>query len=355
MSLADDVRGVAVEEPTSGIITREKTEATTTPVDSSLDGCDSPVRKEANPDSQPGASEAVRKGAGPRTKMGKERAKYNALKHGLFAKVVLLSHEPRAQFDALLLGLRNDLRPYGVLEDALVEKLATILWRYRRLLQAESAEVLKNMAERKAEEDKESELQEVEVAAMVKLMAQAFQHGIIEGIDNPSTLESCISELREESRAAGLLGINFFENPTYLGSIYGARCPGRPGKDLFDHFLECAREFKSSAIGMQWADRPTDGDSAQKYLAGLDKEIHRLEGLRKQPVPERKPTRATKKFKPTGIALLKSVIPDDSGMDRLLRYEAAVERAIDRTLRQLAWAQKIRSGQQTIDLTHSNR
>jgi hypothetical protein len=37
----------------------------------------------------------------------------------------------------LLDELRNDRQPVGMLEDVLVEKLAAVLWRYRRLLIAE--------------------------------------------------------------------------------------------------------------------------------------------------------------------------------------------------------------------------
>lgn len=75
---------------------------------------------------------------GPRTSAGKERSKRNALKHGIFSGVALLGDEPRAEFDSLLSGLRKDLAPAGSLEGALVEKLAILLWRYRRLLVAEA-------------------------------------------------------------------------------------------------------------------------------------------------------------------------------------------------------------------------
>ena len=43
----------------------------------------------------------------------------------------------KAGIRALLQGLRRALRPKGILEETLVEKLAVILWRYRRLPQAE--------------------------------------------------------------------------------------------------------------------------------------------------------------------------------------------------------------------------
>jgi len=52
----------------------------------------------------------VRGATGPRTQRGKQKSKSNALKHGIFSKVVLLKEEPRAEFDSLLRGLRNDFK-----------------------------------------------------------------------------------------------------------------------------------------------------------------------------------------------------------------------------------------------------
>lgn len=77
------------------------------------------------------------KSGGPRTQQGKDKSKLNALKHGLFSKAVLLKGDPTAEFDYLLTELRNDLQPEGMLEVVLVDKLAAVLWRYRRLLIAE--------------------------------------------------------------------------------------------------------------------------------------------------------------------------------------------------------------------------
>ncbi len=79
----------------------------------------------------------VRGAAGPRTRQGKERTKYNALKQGIFSKLGVLEGESRAEFDALWNGLRDDFRPEGTFEEIWVEKLATLLWRERRLIIAD--------------------------------------------------------------------------------------------------------------------------------------------------------------------------------------------------------------------------
>jgi hypothetical protein len=88
-------------------------------------------------------SALARRAGGPRTPKGKARSRHNALKHGLFSKVVLLKDEPRAELNSLLNGLRNDLQPVGTLENVFVDRLATVLWRYRRMLIAEGQQLEK--------------------------------------------------------------------------------------------------------------------------------------------------------------------------------------------------------------------
>ncbi len=75
----------------------------------------------------------AQRNGGPRTQQGKDKSKLNALKHGIFSRTVVLKGEPRTEFNCLLSGLRYDLKPEGTLEELLVDKLAAIVWRLRRL------------------------------------------------------------------------------------------------------------------------------------------------------------------------------------------------------------------------------
>ena len=53
----------------------------------------------------------------------------------------MLGEESREQYDALVQGYRDYFHPVGTVEEVHVEELAILQWRYRRLLQAESAEI----------------------------------------------------------------------------------------------------------------------------------------------------------------------------------------------------------------------
>lgn len=68
------------------------------------------------------------------TPQGKRTSRRNSLSHGIFARVVLIDGEPQEQFRALVRGFREYFQPVGLFEDVLVEKLAAIVWRHRRLM-----------------------------------------------------------------------------------------------------------------------------------------------------------------------------------------------------------------------------
>ena len=85
------------------------------------------------------------KSTGPKTAEGKKAVRWNALKHGLLTKEVVLpnseSGETKAEFQELLGQLCEDLRPEGVLEEMLVEKIAICYWRLRRAIRCEVGEI----------------------------------------------------------------------------------------------------------------------------------------------------------------------------------------------------------------------
>ena len=78
---------------------------------------------------------------GPRTLAGKKKSRVNAIKHGIFAVGIIPSRESESDYLQIVDGLSASIQPEGRLEELLVEKLAMLMWRYRRLLQAEAAEV----------------------------------------------------------------------------------------------------------------------------------------------------------------------------------------------------------------------
>ncbi|MBY0504380.1 MAG: hypothetical protein K2X03_10740 [Bryobacteraceae bacterium] len=74
---------------------------------------------------------------GPRTEAGKSRARLNAVKHGLTAKLPVLPFENDADFIELRDGFLADFAPRNAYEKFLVTQLATQAWRVLRCQQIE--------------------------------------------------------------------------------------------------------------------------------------------------------------------------------------------------------------------------
>lgn len=61
--------------------------------------------------------------------------------HGVLSTALVLPSERREDFDALFEKLADELGAVGTLENVLVERVAIAMWRQRRLVRAESAQI----------------------------------------------------------------------------------------------------------------------------------------------------------------------------------------------------------------------
>jgi hypothetical protein len=78
---------------------------------------------------------------GPISKEGKVQASRNATRHGLLSDRLLLDDEDPSAFEEMTDDLCHSLRPVGMAEAALVERIAITIWRQRRLISAETAAI----------------------------------------------------------------------------------------------------------------------------------------------------------------------------------------------------------------------
>src|SRR6266576_6167622 len=70
---------------------------------------------------------------------GTEITRFNALRHGVLSRYTVLPWEDAGEYHTLVAALVAEHRPQGPTEEHLVEELAGILWRKRRLRLAEAA------------------------------------------------------------------------------------------------------------------------------------------------------------------------------------------------------------------------
>jgi len=69
------------------------------------------------------------KSTGPRSEAGRAISSRNALAHGLTSRQVLLPGEDAQRFAELKGAIFGDLKPDGVIEIELVERVASLSWR----------------------------------------------------------------------------------------------------------------------------------------------------------------------------------------------------------------------------------
>jgi hypothetical protein len=76
-----------------------------------------------------------------------EVVRFNAMKHGILSRYTVLSHENHADYESLVNSLMDEHLPAGATEQHLIEELASVIWRKRRVLQAEGATINKGLKE----------------------------------------------------------------------------------------------------------------------------------------------------------------------------------------------------------------
>lgn len=90
----------------------------------------------------------ARLSTGPTSAAGKAVVSGNAMRHGLLSQKLILPSESQQDFDELFSGLLAEMAPVGMVEQVLVERIATTMWRQRRLVAAESAQLNLSQRER---------------------------------------------------------------------------------------------------------------------------------------------------------------------------------------------------------------
>src|SRR5262245_7318967 len=81
----------------------------------------------------------ARNSTGPRTPEGKAKSRLNSRKHGLTGRMLIIVGEVAEDFDRLRVELLEEHNPQSSLEIELVERIAGILWRLRRVPSFEAA------------------------------------------------------------------------------------------------------------------------------------------------------------------------------------------------------------------------
>jgi PHD/YefM family antitoxin component YafN of YafNO toxin-antitoxin module len=159
--------------------------------------------------------------------------------------------------------------------------------------------------------------------------------GLIHNLRNPNILERCLELLAELQRRIKDDGFDREQDAEILDELYGDK----------GHLRETPRDSYSQWVGtaeVSEEERQREGyatpeECKQNVLDDIQTEIDRLKKYQR--------TSAAIESDRAKLEILRHNVPDSPGLDRLLKYEASLERAFDRTLSQLERVQRLRRGQ----------
>ena len=277
--------------------------------------------------------ENAKKG-GVKTSEGKEIVKYNALKHGLLAKEAVVTigegAENPEEFNALLADLGTQLQPQGTLEEMLVEKIAVAYWRLRRAYRYEVGLIRQELDTATDDFYNETNWNKQKVNKTDEEIEQEVeQHK--EGVEYWKKDKKDLT--RKHKKGTPLEEIyDWYENWRLLYDEVSELVP-EDELDDDEKWTQQLREFLNNSEN--WSD-----DRIWQILIEICDE--KIEYHKEQTISLEK-QKEKNKLKLQVIRKLGS-IPTKDELNRLLRYEGAIERQLYKAINQLERQQRLRAG-----------
>ena len=261
---------------------------------------------------------------------GYEVTRFNALRHGILSRYVVLQWEDADEYRGLVEALVTEHAPVGVTEEHLVEELAGILWRKRRLRLAEAA------AHRRGLKGTFAPYHETVKAALVHLDATKQTERVVDAIR--STDAETARELTEladdEAMTARALALLKTEAPNAYDEALATLNPGT--RESWEELFEEESEV-GEAQGADEGDAEEEDDytaDAASLVRFLNKDIKSWYEMRRKELLNR-PLIREQAF---GESL------DAARLESLGRYEVHLDRKLERMLAMLLRLKDLRKG-----------
>ena len=276
------------------------------------------------------------KSTGPKTLKGKSVVRWNALKHGLLSKEVIIQagdgKESNAEFSRFLAQLQVDLQPCGILEEVLVEKIAVCYWRLRRVLRCEVGEIrnhldsawLRQMFRRLDEVRHEKQYLALDESRQKLEKSTLGIHHLIGVLADVRGLVEEVGYIPEEALKD-------------LLTNFGGEEKGMARWCFVFTKMATEGPEKAKEDPEHYGDTPPPEACKGMILKLIDNEKEKLEGL-KEFVHEKEELE-------TEAKMCSLALPAKEAMDKILRYETTIERQLYRAMNQLERLQRQRKGE----------
>ncbi len=265
---------------------------------------------------------------GVNTPEGKAIVKYNALKHGLLAKEVVITigdgAENPEEFDALLEALQTQLVPAGTLEEMLVEKIAVAYWRLRRAYKYEVG-LIREELDTTTDDFYSNEYNKTD-----EEIDQEIEK-------DKEAIESWTQDKRDFNKMhkKGKPHEDIYDWEGNWEQLYYkvSEIVPEDAMDSDEEWTKQLREFLNKKAG--WSDEQIWEAHIELCDEKIDEHRKEIADLEKQKQQNKLKLQVIKKL---------GNIPSRHELDRLLRYEGAIERQLYKALNQLERLQRLRAG-----------
>jgi hypothetical protein len=258
------------------------------------------------------------KSTGPRTPRGKAYSRQNAIKHGLFVLDVFpdfIKRETQREFQQRLDQLWQEYQPVGTAEELEVERIATCWWRRRRAWRYENAVMSAGL-----------------FGVAQKDIALKNQKALLpEWRTLLQLLESAEKEIEATGAISQELKDKMFASVPWFGEVWGQL------EQFINDGGPLARQKISSMKIAHLIGSSSDLASTIRIAAVTSLAIRHIE-LRNEECMETAE-------QVTNAGYDYNALPSHDVMDRILRYEAAIERDLNRSLDRLERLQRRRRGE----------
>ncbi|HET9179838.1 MAG TPA: hypothetical protein VFQ24_15900 [Terriglobia bacterium] len=232
--------------------------------------------------------ENARKSTGPRSKAGKRRVSLNALKYGHYSgphtmeqSMLLLGEDPR-EFHVFRLGLVASRRPADAVELMLVEDIAMLEWKKRRLNRAQQGIQLRNLemlelarhrqVQEVGRESADISQDEVLKSGLRRVSRSPARFGEI--LSHLETLKALVARQDFSQDISGLITLLYGETPTLRGAQIA-----HTYSQLAEQGVE-TEEQRAFAASLKIAIEEEIRDVIEEYTLFLQEHVHISPALR---------------------------------------------------------------------------
>jgi hypothetical protein len=250
---------------------------------------------------------------------GTEATRFNALRHGVLSRYIVLPWEDADEYHARLEALVAEHAPQGPTEEHLVEEMAGILWRKRRLWLAEAAAYRRGLYNALSSQTAK--------AALVLLDVEGQSQWVVDAIRTTATdTKQAIREMQEHQavthRAIKLLGSESSDAYQAALAVLPENVRASWANELARSPDELEEGEEPATANVEGLRRFLEGD-VQRWYDNWNNELATRPLLREQAF---------------GEAL------DPDRLERLARYEVHLDRKFERVLAMLLRLKDLRQG-----------